>query len=69
VARRPKTPTLEGVTETPHELLTPRQLAGYLQISLATISRHLRRGLPHERIGGQIRFDRNAVLRFYRKVS
>ena len=47
--------------------MTPRQLAQYLQVSPSTIGRQVKKGgIPHFRVGGQIRFDAADVVNHFR---
>jgi predicted site-specific integrase-resolvase len=46
--------------------MTPRQLAQYLQVSPSTLARQMRAGLPHFRVGGQLRFIAGDVVNHFR---
>jgi excisionase family DNA binding protein len=46
--------------------MTPKQLAGQLKISRATVQRHLVRGIPHERLGSRIYFKLDDVMNWLR---
>lgn len=59
--------TLQGARLDP--LVTPQQLADYLQISRATIQRHITRGMPHERLGASIRFKLDDVMSWLRNQA
>ncbi len=59
----PKTP--HQLPPKPTRLLTPSEAAGYLSISLRTLTRLTAPGtLPHVRIGGQRRFELEALLSY-----
>lgn len=44
------------------DLLTESQLCEWLRVSRSTLYRQRERGLPHTRIGGQVRYDLEQVL-------
>ena len=48
------------------DLVTPRQLAGYLRLSRATIQRFVSRGVPHERLGTRVYFQIDDVMAWLR---
>lgn len=48
------------------DLVTPRQLAGYLKLSRATIQRFVSRGVPHERLGTRVYFKIDDVMTWLR---
>ena len=51
-------------TESPPErLLTPEELAEALGISVRGVYRLVEQDIPHYRVGRQIRFDKDTVLR------
>jgi excisionase family DNA binding protein len=52
-----------GGTDAQRELLTPRQAAALLQMSLSTVYNHLRSGeLPGRKIGAQWRVPRRELV-------
>ncbi len=49
----------------PTRLLTPSEAAGFLSVSLRTLTRRTAMGdLPHVRIGGQRRYELEALLAY-----
>ena len=46
------------------QLLTLQQIAAYLRVSPKTVRRFLKRGLPHVRLGGCVRFVPGDVARW-----
>lgn len=58
----------EYVPRIPDKPMSPKELAGFLGVSPATIRRHLRRDeLPYFRVGNQIRFLPGQVIQHYRR--
>ena len=51
----------------PKEFLTVRDAADYAIVSVATVRRWLKDGLPHFRAGSQIRIAREDLVDFLRK--
>jgi excisionase family DNA binding protein len=55
----------EATVGAKHELLTPTEVMGWLQISRRTLARLVGNGsLPAVRVGGQLRFQPDAVEAF-----
>lgn len=60
---QPKSPP--PATPKPTRLLTPNEAAEFLSVSLRTLTRLTATGtLPHARIGGQRRYELEALLAF-----
>jgi hypothetical protein len=57
---------LNGASKT-FNFVTSKQLMSYLKISRATITRHLTRGIPHERLGARIYFRIDDVVIWLRE--
>lgn len=51
----------------PTELLTVRHAADYAIVSMPTVRRWLKNGLPHLRAGSQIRIAKEDLVNFLRK--
>lgn len=49
------------------ELLTIKELAIKLKLSISKIEKDMVKGLPHHKLGKSIRFDLDKVLEWYKK--
>jgi len=53
------------MTQINETLLTPKQLCEILQISMRTLSRHLKeKKIPYLRVGGLLRFKEQSIVKF-----
>jgi len=53
------------MTQINETLLTPKQLCEILQISMRTLSRHLKeKKIPYLRVGGLLRFKEQSIMKF-----
>jgi excisionase family DNA binding protein len=50
--------------DTPSEWMTRSQLAAYLGVSLPTVNRHMKEGMPYSRLGEQPRFHKSDIDRW-----
>jgi excisionase family DNA binding protein len=50
--------------EKDNQLLSRKEIAGYLGISLVTLTDWMRRGLPFHKVNGRVYFQRSAVLEY-----
>jgi excisionase family DNA binding protein len=46
------------------QLLSRKEIAGYLGISLVTLTDWMKRGLPFHKVNGRVYFQRSAVLEY-----
>ena len=51
------------------EILTKEELAEMLKIGVRTVDRLRREGLPSFKVGNQVRFDRDEVLKWLKENS
>lgn len=56
-----KKPPANGKDE---QLLSRKEIAGYLGISLVTLTEWMKRGLPFHKVRGRVFFQRSAVLEY-----
>jgi Phage DNA packaging protein Nu1. len=50
-------------------MLTKKELAKELKISIPTVDRQLKMGMPHIKIGKVIRFELNEVVKWLKEQS
>lgn len=50
-------------------LKTKKECAGILNVCTKTVDRQIKQGMPHLRIGGQIRFDMDEVLKWIKEEN
>lgn len=53
-----------GISETDSQLLSRKEIAAYLGISLVTLTQWMKRGLPFHKVRGRVFFQRSAVLEY-----
>lgn len=51
------------------KFITMKELTELLNVSEASIRRHIKKGLPCIKVGGVYRFDLDEVIQYYKEVS
>ena len=48
-----------------NRLITIKELSEYLQVTRQTIQNYMKGGMPYKKIGGNVRFDVEEVLKYF----